>query len=116
MRWREFITLIGGAIIGRPLRPRAQQAPKPVIGFLTFTAPQLKSPSADAFRNGLAEAGYIEGQNIVIEYRWAEGRYIRMPALAADLVQLPSEDLPQYMQRRPRPRQFRLSSRPPPMR
>src|SRR6516225_6298687 len=90
MRRREFITLIGGAAVEWPLAARAQQPSMPVVGVLSAEWPNVVTADRlRVFREGLNDTGYFEGRNVIIEYRWAEGRNDRLPALAAELVRLP---------------------------
>jgi putative ABC transport system substrate-binding protein len=83
---RDFITLLGGAAAAWPLTARAQQAALPVVAFVSSGSPEGISRNVAAFRKGLAESGYIEGQNVSVEYHWLEGQYERIPSLTADLV------------------------------
>src|SRR5438034_8467589 len=88
MRRREFITLLG-ATAAWPLAARAQQPSMPVIGFLSSRSPGESTGLVAAFREGLRETGFVEGRNLAIAFRWAEGHYDRLPLLAAELVSLP---------------------------
>ena len=89
MRRRDFIQGITAVSAAWPLAVRAQQSGNPVIGFLNSESPEPYAPQVNAFRQSLKEAGYVEGQNVAIEYRWAENQIARLPRLASELVHRP---------------------------
>jgi putative ABC transport system substrate-binding protein len=88
MRRRDFITLLGGAAAAWPFKAHAQQPAMPVVGYLSNGSPEADASRLTGLRRGLNQSGYVEGRNLVIEYRWAGNQADRLPALAADLVQL----------------------------
>ena len=83
---RRFLATLGGSAVAWPFAAHAQQPTMPVVGFLNSTSLEGWEPSVSAFRQGLKEAGYLEGQNVAVEYRWAEGQYDRVPVIALELV------------------------------
>jgi putative ABC transport system substrate-binding protein len=86
MRRREFIAFVGGAAAAWPLAAHAQQPTLPVVGVVSGQSPHSDARNATAFYKGLSESGYVDGQNVAVEYHWLEGHYDRLPAVMADLV------------------------------
>ena len=91
MRRREFITLIGGAAAAWPLPAQAQQPPTPIVGLINSRSAQDAVRNVAAFRKGPDETGYVEGQNVMVEYHWLEGQFDRLPAVIADLEHVLAE-------------------------
>src|SRR5262245_31074111 len=83
---RKFLAALGGAAVAWPIAARAQQPAMPVVGFVSARTPEASLRSAGAFRKGLNDSGYVEGQNVTVEYHWLAGQYDRLPVLMADLV------------------------------
>src|SRR5436853_6396029 len=86
MKRRDFLTLVSGAAAGLPFAVRAQQPAMPVVGIVSSRSIEISARNAAAFRKGLNETGYVEGQNVMVEYHWLEGQYDGLPSLMADLV------------------------------
>ena len=113
LRRREFITLLGGAAVAWPLAARAQRPAVPVVGYLDSRVAATSADQVVLFRRGLNQAGFIEGRNVAVEFRWAEGQLDRLPALAADLVRrqvTPPSSVTAFLYSRrsgPRPPRFR---------
>ena len=117
MRRRDFIKVIAVLAAAWPLRVRAQQPTMPLVGFLDNRSPDAPTDLAQAFRQGLKDAGYTDGENMAIEYRWGENQVDRLQELAADLVRrkvavIAAGSTPRHSPPRPRPQQFRLYSLP----
>jgi putative tryptophan/tyrosine transport system substrate-binding protein len=121
MRRRDFIKVIAGTAASWPLAARAQRSAMPVIGYLDVGSPEGSAPFVAAFRNGLAHTGQVDGKNVAIEYRWADGHNDRLPELATDLVSKKvtviatpgstAAALRPHWPRKRRPKRFRSSSR-----